>query len=363
VSGFESALIKIWFPKQASLGGSNFFLTIALRAISLFTSPYINAKSRRQSVRDHSGRPKPAVLIVGNLVVGGAGKTPLVIALARAISVQGKKVGLLTSGYGSAAYNAPQVAAIDSSAAEIGDETLLILKKTQLPVAVGKDRALSLKALTNRYPDLDLVISDDGLQHEALPRQIEIVVFDERFAGNERLLPAGPLREPLARLSSVDFIVAPSGQHPAIREQCGAAAPRLFSQTWRTDGFIRLSQYADRQAATVSPTEFKILLSTQMSHRQITLIAGIANPEKFRASLATIGIVGQLHSLGDHARASPEVINSFADQTVIMTEKDAVKYASNAQADELQNCWVALGGVTVSDGFIEALLASLPPHH
>jgi tetraacyldisaccharide 4'-kinase len=363
VSGLESALIKIWFPKQASLGGSNFFLTIALRAISLFTSPYINAKSRRQSVREHSGRPKPTVLIVGNLVVGGAGKTPLVIALANALGMRGKKVGLLTSGYGSAAYNAPQVAAIDSNAAEIGDETLLILKKTQLPVAAGKDRTLSLKALTNRYPDLDLVISDDGLQHEALPREIEIVVFDERFAGNERLLPAGPLREPLARLSSVDFIVAPLNQHEAIREQCGAAAPGVFSQTWRTDGFIRLSQYAARQASMVTPTEFKTLLNAQISHRKITLIAGIANPEKFRAALATIGIIGQLHPLGDHAIASPELINSFADQTVIMTEKDAVKYASNAQADELQNCWVALGGVTVSDEFIEALLASLPPHH
>jgi tetraacyldisaccharide 4'-kinase len=363
VSGFESALIKIWFPKQASLGIGSSFLAIALQAIGIFTTPYINAKSLRQSARDRNFRSKPAVLIVGNLVVGGAGKTPLVIALANALSIQGKKVGLLTSGYGSAAYNAPQVASLDSSAAQIGDETLLILKKTQLPVAVGKDRSLSLKALRNNCPDLDLVISDDGLQHEALPREIEIVVFDERLAGNERLLPAGPLREPLTRLSSVDFVVAPSGQHAAIRAHCGAAVPQLFSQTWRTDGFIRLSQYATRQASLITPAEFKTLLNAQTSHRTIALIAGIANPEKFRASLATIGIVGQLHSLGDHAKASPEVINSFADQTLIMTEKDAVKYTANAHVDQLQNCWVALGGVSISDEFIQVLLASLSSHY
>jgi tetraacyldisaccharide 4'-kinase len=365
VSPIESALVKIWFPNSNALGFALAVLATVLKAVSLFTGPYLRTKSRRQSVRDTAKLSElgVAVIVVGNIVVGGAGKTPLIIALAKALSAKGKKVGILTSGYGSAAYTKPQIVTRGAVATEIGDETMLVQRKTDLPVATGKNRVQSLAALIETHPELNVILSDDGLQHEALHRDIEIVVFDERFAGNQRLLPAGPLREPLTRLDSVDFVSVPPELNGKISQQLvkssGKAEAKVFSQAWKTDGFISLADYAKAMTSLISPAEFKASLSAALDGGQIALVAGIANPEKFQASLALMGIHGQLHPLGDHMMASSAQIASFGDQPIIMTEKDAVKYSTEFHQASLKNCWVAVGGVTVDPEFIDLLLAKL----
>ena len=240
------------------------------------------------------------VIVVGNITVGGTGKTPLIIWLAGFLKASGFKPGIISRGYGGQAASWPQPVTADSDAKEVGDEALLIAKQTGCPMAVGPLRAEAANLLL-RQADCDVILSDDGLQHYALHRDIEIAVIDgERRFGNGYCLPAGPLREPIERLNSVDFIVV-NGEKSEDRE---------FAM-----------QLAGDTAVNLVTSELKPLAEFDDCHA----LAGIGNPERFFKRLAAAGLTCTVKSFPDHYPFQRRDIEYADDKPVLMTEKDAVK--------------------------------------
>ena len=243
------------------------------------------------------------VIIVGNITVGGSGKTPLVIYLAQLLASKGYTPGIISRGYRGQAQGALAVS-FDSDVTIVGDEPLLLATKTSCPVFVGKNRVQAAQALLKVHPECDVIISDDGLQHYALKRNYEIVVVDaDKQLGNALMLPAGPLREPKSRLLSVDAIIyngfAPNAQN--------------FSMQLLADGFCQV----------LSPSN--IVGLDYFSGKKVHAIAGIGNPNRFFKQLKKQGLMFEAHSFIDHHDYIAEDFVSFGDDVVLMTEKDAVK--------------------------------------
>jgi tetraacyldisaccharide 4'-kinase len=241
------------------------------------------------------------VIIVGNLSVGGTGKTPLVCWLAARLKERGLMPGIVTRGYGGSSRNVRLIGAADDPNI-VGDESILLARRTSVPVAAGRDRPAAAQLLVNA--GCNVIVSDDGLQHYALARDCEIVVIDgDRRFGNGWLLPAGPLRETPARLAAADAIVVNGGR--ALLE--GALSMRLE---------------AKRAVALVGGAAREL---DDFAGESVHALAGIGNPERFFNMLRAHGIEVTGHPLPDHARVKSEDI-SFPDQRpVLMTEKDAVK--------------------------------------
>lgn len=249
------------------------------------------------------------VIIVGNLTVGGTGKTPLVIWLARWLATQGYRPGIVSRGYGG--QNAvPQTVSPDSPAELVGDEAVLLAQHGGCPVAVGKDRPVAARLLLAAPFACDVIVADDGLQHYALGRRIEIAVVDgvRRF-GNGYCLPAGPLREPIGRLRSVDLVVV-----NGTAQEAGEFSMRLLG-----DEAVNLATGACQPLAG---------FAGQPCHA----VAGIGHPQRFFNQLTMAGLKFVAHPFPDHhAYQSADV--AFADGCpVLMTEKDAVKCRAFATA-------------------------------
>jgi tetraacyldisaccharide 4'-kinase len=258
------------------------------------------------------------VIVVGNIFVGGTGKTPLVIWIIQLLQEQGWKPAVISRGYGSSAQ---QIRAVEnnSHANEVGDEPLLIAKRTGVPVFIGRDRAAAGLALLQAHPNVNIIISDDGLQHYALGRNIEIQLSDSRGNGNGWLLPAGPLREPATRQS--DFYVVNTTEE--------SAGDAYVMQLVPVDA-ERLSDRTQRQ----SLRDFSFVQS-------VAAVAGIGHPERFFATLRSHGInLTITQALPDHFDYAT---NPFADieaSAILITEKDAVKCMQhNAIANDVR-IWV-----------------------
>jgi tetraacyldisaccharide 4'-kinase len=248
-----------------------------------------------------SVRVSVPVVVVGNLTVGGTGKTPLVIALSAALRRAGRRPGLLSRGYGGASVT-PRAVAAGDEAEQVGDEPLLLAERSGCPVWVGADRVAAARALRAAHPECDLIVCDDGLQHYRLQRDFEIAVEDARGAGNGLLLPAGPLREPYDR--PVDARVVNGG---------GSAPAGTFAMRLVPSGFYRVGE----ESVRIAPTE--------LSGKRLHAVAGIGNPERFFAELSRIGLAFEAHPFPDHHAFKPADLE-FADcDLVVMTEKDAVK--------------------------------------
>lgn len=258
------------------------------------------------------GRPQALpvpVLVVGNLVVGGAGKTPTVISLVQALATAGRRPGVISRGHGREGA-APGAVQRGSLAAEVGDEPLLIARRTGVPVWVGRDRVAAAQALLAAHPEVDLVVADDGLQHRRLPRQAELVVFDERGAGNGWLLPAGPLREPMPAVMPPTRHVLYTAGRPSTPLP-GRVAQRRLTLAWP------LSAWHAGDAARAQPL-------AALRGRPLHAAAGLAAPGKFFTMLRDAGLTFEAHPLPDHFdwRALPWPTDA-AD--ALVTEKDAVK--------------------------------------
>lgn len=253
-----------------------------------------------------SRRLPVAVIVVGNLTVGGGGKTPLVVHLVGALRAAGFRPGVVSRGYGGAG-GAPRRVDGDSDPAVAGDEPVLIARRCGCPVAVGAGRAAAGALLLGAC---DVLVADDGLQHYRLARDIEIAVVDGEYGlGNGRLLPAGPLREPASRLRSVDFVAVRDG------ERAGAWRYRVVpGAARRVDG---------------GPGEQP--LSAWHGHR-VHAVAGIGVPERFFGQLEDAGLAVERHGFDDHHRFSAADL-AFGDAApILMTEKDAVKCRRIAHA-------------------------------
>ena len=243
-----------------------------------------------------------SVIVVGNITVGGTGKTPLIIYLANFLKDSGFKPGIISRGYGGGAESWPQWVDGDSLAKDVGDEALLIAKQTSCPMAVGLIRADAGRFLLEKA-ECDVILSDDGLQHYALHRTIEIAVIDgERRFGNGYCLPAGPLREPIERLSSVDLIIVNGDKQE----------PNEYSMSLVGD--IAINLLTGEQKHLV---EFK----AEACHA----IAGIGHPERFFKQLESAGLNTSNKSFPDHYSFQREDIEFSDQKPVLMTEKDAVK--------------------------------------
>ncbi|HEY0957578.1 MAG TPA: tetraacyldisaccharide 4'-kinase [Roseateles sp.] len=249
------------------------------------------------------------VIVVGNWIVGGAGKTPTTLALLDLLKARGLRAGVVSRGYGREGGGVHLINRT-STAREAGDEPLLIHLRAQVPVAVGSDRVAAARALLAAHPDLDLLVSDDGLQHWRLPRQMSLLVFDERGLGNGRLLPAGPLRQPPAALQGDQLVVynAPAPSTPL---------PGFVAQR-RLAGAVSLADWWAGKPASLDA------LHALRDQPGLLACAGLARPQRFFDMLSVQGLSFTPQPLPDHAdfAALPWPANAAG---VLLTEKDAVK--------------------------------------
>jgi tetraacyldisaccharide 4'-kinase len=251
-----------------------------------------------------SGHPGRPVVVVGNLTAGGAGKTPLVIWLLRSLAERGYSPAAVSRGYGGAEPRSPHRVNAGDDPAHCGDEPLMIAADTGLPVWVCRDRLAAARAAV--AAGANLVIADDGLQHYRLQRDFEIAVVDgERGLGNGRCLPAGPLREPAARLAEVDLVVC---------NGTGRAPRAPWSWSWRRP----------RQPASTVPSARPL---AQFAPGPVHAIAGIGHPERFFRLLERHDIELIRHPLPDHGRVPLELLSPADGRPVLMTAKDAARCA------------------------------------
>lgn len=262
------------------------------------------------------------IVVVGNITVGGTGKTPLIISLVKALQEKGYRVGVVSRGYGGTSPIYPLQVTGDSDPRRCGDEPLLIARSCGCPVIVDPNR-LRAARLMEETTDCDLILSDDGLQHYRLPRTMEIVVVDgERMLGNGWCLPAGPLREPATRLAEVDFVIVNGGE-PVLNH------PRQYR--------MELEPLAFRNLGTGEIREPRRPPNGLSVHG----VAGIGNPARFARTLASLGMTVRLHPFPDHHDFSSSDLSFDDDRPVVVTAKDAVKLAAIRENKALsQNIWV-----------------------
>lgn len=262
----------------------------------------------RMGLRRAQTLPVP-VIVVGNWIVGGAGKTPTTLALLTLLRERGLHAGVVSRGYGREGDGVRLVTRV-STALEVGDEPLLIHLRSGVPVAVGRDRVAAARALLAAEPHLQLLVSDDGLQHWRLPRALSLLVFDERGLGNGRLLPAGPLRQP-PQPPAKDQLVVYNAARPSTPLPGFVAERRLA-------GAVTLADWwAGR------PARMDVLLGLR-ERPGLLAVAGIARPQRFFDMLAGLDLRFETLSLPDHAGFA-ELPWPAATAAVVLTEKDAVK--------------------------------------
>lgn len=271
------------------------------------------------------------VIVVGNITVGGTGKTPLVIYLVEHLKAAGYHPAIISRGYGG---NQIGIVNENSTPALVGDEPVLMAKRSGVPVSVNPDRVTAGQTLLKAYPMCDVLISDDGLQHYRLHRDIEIALVNTHGLGNQRLLPAGPLRERLSRLQSVDMIVN-SGELPIPSSE----ALNVYQMRLKGDVFHSLDNQQSHSAMF-----FK--------DKVVYAIAAIGHPQRFFASLSALGLRFNTRVFPDHYPFKRSDFTDIEQHTLLMTEKDAVK----CQGLGLNDAWYLPVKAEVSAG-------KLPPLH
>ena len=247
-------------------------------------------------------------MVVGNVIAVGAGKTPLTLHLAERLKALGWQPGIVSRGYGGSVDGVEEVCG-DTPASRVGDEPVLLRRRSGCPVFVGAARSAAGRALLAAYPGCNLILCDDGLQHYALQRDVEIAVLDRRGAMNGWPLPAGPLREPLSRLGRVDAVVQNGGEAPTV------PLPNVHRMTLAGERFHRL----DDPRLTCGATD--------LAGKRLHAVAGIGEPQRFFDHLAALGIVAEGHGFPDHHPYDPGEL-TFDGDAILTTEKDAVKFAA-----------------------------------
>lgn len=283
------------------------------------------------------------VIVVGNIAVGGSGKTPVVDWLAGLLRAAGHRPGIISRGHGgriSAEGGVAQVTG-DGDPALHGDEPVLLARLTRCPLVIGRDRAAAGRALLGLHPEVDVLIADDGMQHYRLARDIEIAVVDEATLGNQLLLPAGPLREPLARLGEVDLILAHGRLSAAVQTAAGGVP--VFAMSLE-GGELRAVAAPER---TRPASDFR--------GRRVHAVAGIGRPQRFFEQLAAEAIEIVPHPFPDHHRFVADDLAFDEALPILMTAKDAVKCVAFAPAD----CWEYPVRAQIGSGAAERILEKL----
>ncbi|HEY1151031.1 MAG TPA: tetraacyldisaccharide 4'-kinase [Pseudoduganella sp.] len=352
-SSLESTLSREWL-RRGPLACALWPLSLVFRALAAVRrGMYAAGLSRAERL------PVP-VVVVGNIFIGGTGKTPLTIWLVEALRSAGFTPGVISRGFGSAATAAPQLVTSSSSPADVGDEPVLIAARTGAPVMVSRRRAEAGRALLAARPEVDIIVADDGLQHYALARDVEIVLFDSRGVGNGWTLPAGPLREPPSRRRDFTVVNAsalspslaatvapratPAASHAGLAPAAAAAGPAVrapgeshAASILPDDGGappVQMVLAGDVAERLLDPAQRITLAELAARGGKVLAAAGIGNPGRFFAMLRAAGLEPEELPLPDHHdfRDSP-----FADRradVILVTEKDAVKCR---QIEELSN--------------------------
>ena len=293
-------------------------------------------RRRQQASPKGSTSEGVTVIVVGGLTAGGTGKTPVLIGLGKWLAEQGYRVGVVSRGYGGAHGPEPHSVTEVDTAAVVGDEPLLIRRELGVPVVVCADRKRALDTLVDQGA-VDVVLSDDGLQHYPMPRDIELLVLDaERGLGNGRLLPAGPLREPASRLASVDVVLERNSSDP----------DRGF--TYQPSGALHL---ASGRQTTWSECV------AEWRDQSMVAMTGLGQPRQFFEMLRGQGLDIEAVSLGDHESMTPAHLDRREEAIVLMTEKDAMKLAECTDP----RVWVVAIEVALPSSLLTRLTALLPP--
>lgn len=298
----ESKLLAIWYGGQAP--GP---LLRALSWIFKHASKFRRWLYKSKLFKSH--QVKVPVIIVGNITAGGGGKTPMVIWLVNHLKSKGYRPGIISRGYGGKRKVEPMFVTPQANAAATGDEPLLMARNTQVPVMVGKDRVKAAKQLIAQY-NVNVVVSDDGMQHYALKRDAEIIMLDASWqTGNNHFIPAGPLREPLSRLQTANLVVYKGS----------------------LEGHLHYTMTIQSIYKLNNPSIEREL--SGLRNQKIHAMAGIANPDSFFKLLSKHGLAVIKHPLPDHHTYSEQDFTFSKEDLILMTEKDAVKCAEYTDKD------------------------------
>jgi tetraacyldisaccharide 4'-kinase len=315
--------MRAWLESEWQRRGGGALVLLPLAGIFAALSAIRRALYRRGWLR--AWRAGVPVIVVGNVTAGGTGKTPLVLHLLDLLQRNGYRPGVVARGYGRVPGSEQDPLGVvrvfpDVATPEhFGDEPVLVARRSHVPVYISPDRPAAARALLAAHPGVDVVVSDDGLQHYALGRDVELAVVDgERRFGNALPLPAGPLREPVSRLASVDAVVVNGGDTSGIPGDRPMFGMRLGRET-----FVSLATGEER-----APRDFALALRG----RRAAAVAGIGHPARFFEHLARLGIDAEPHAFPDHHLFQPRELKLRGAEVVLMTEKDAVKCRAFADA-------------------------------
>ncbi|HJV93759.1 MAG TPA: tetraacyldisaccharide 4'-kinase [Azonexus sp.] len=321
-------LQRLWFEQRRLSPALWLLLPLA------WVFPLLAWLNRRLTAAERLPVP---VVVVGNITVGGAGKTPLSIWLARQLSTRGWRPAIVSRGYGGAAAE-PRPVTASALPGEVGDEPILLARRSGVPVWVGRNRAAAGRALLAAHPEVDIVLCDDGLQHYRLARDVELAVFDGRGAGNGWRLPLGPLREPLRRLATVDAVVCngvPDGRLDRSIPQ--------FAMHLEAGVFYRLDDPGQTCEAA------------SLQGKKLHALAGIGDPGRFFRTLTALGLVFEAHPFPDHHAYVAADLAFARDGILLMTEKDAVKCVGLTAGET----WVLPVEAELSPALIDLILEKL----
>ena len=324
---FERLLNHIWY--------GNSFLSWYLIPLT-WPVRWVIHRRRQQASPKGSTPEGVTVIVVGGLTAGGTGKTPVLIGLGKWLAEQGYRVGVVSRGYGGTHGPEPHSITEVDTAAVVGDEPLLIRRELGVPVVVCADRKRALDTLVDQGA-VDVVLSDDGLQHYLMPRDIELLVLDaERGLGNGRLLPAGPLREPASRLGSVDVVLERNSNDP----DCGFSYQPSCARHLASGRQVAWSECVD-----------------EWREQSMVAITGLGQSMQFFEMLRGQGLAIEAEPLGDHEAVTPAHLDRRGEQVVLVTAKDAVKLPECTDP----RVWVVAIEVALPASLLTRLTALLPP--
>jgi len=316
--------------------------------VSLLVAALGAVRRRVLEPRRGDGERLPPVIVIGNITLGGTGKTPLLIALVRLLQAHGLRPGVVSRGYGG--NGRPAFVTVQSLAQEVGDEPVLIQRQTLCPVRVDARRLRAVQSLAAEHA-CDVILSDDGLQHHAMPRALELVVIDgERLLGNGHCLPAGPLREPSSRLRDLDWLVINGGPEDALS--------RLRTRAGLNDRQPPVTTMHLQPCAWVNVRSGERVALADLPltpNGELHAVAGIGNPGRFFATLHALGLTPHCHAFADHHRFSADDLPFMQAATVLMTSKDAVK----CEAFAGPHCWYLEVEALLAPEFANALVTTV----
>lgn len=336
-SWLQRCLESIWYDSDKKNGAARWLLMPLSYLYSV-----INKQQRKTQIKNRIRLPVP-VIVVGNITVGGTGKTPLTLYMVAFLQKQGYKPAIITRGYGGKAKTWPQAVTADSDANLVGDEAVLMAQRAKVTVYAGANRLESIEHILANH-ECDIIVSDDGMQHYKLPRDMLITVIDgKRLLGNEYCLPAGPLREKKERLDESDLIVI-NGKSTTKNQSFNSAPFEM--------------NLSGKMVINLSTNEEKSL--TDFSDKKIQALTGIGNPQRFYSTLKNSGLEVTENSFPDHHAFQKSDLNFSDDTIIIMTEKDAVKCKAliDGSCNDKQY-WYLPVSAELSDGFEDAVLEKL----